>query len=97
MVSMNRATRNIELTLLFVLTFILLIFKYLVNLFRSTFPSFPDMLARRFFGGLARRLFGGIGESREKGLDYPVKSEADLCEESLRPDNDNHCNILRYE
>jgi hypothetical protein len=33
----------------------------------------------------------------EKELDYPVKSDADLREESLRPDNDNHWNRVRYE
>jgi len=39
----------------------LLISKYLENWLRSSFMSFPDLLARR--------PFGGIGESREKGLD----------------------------
>jgi hypothetical protein len=33
--------------------------------------------------------FNGHGTIQRKGLDYPVKSDADLREESLRPDNDN--------
>jgi hypothetical protein len=38
-----------------------------------------------------------IGQSRQKELDYPVKSDADLREESLRPDNDKYWNRGRYE
>jgi len=34
---------------------------------------------------------------QKKELDYPVKSDADLREESLRPDNDKHWNRVRYE
>ena len=34
---------------------------------------------------------------QKKELDYPVKSDADLREEALRPDNDNHWNRVRYE
>jgi len=36
-----------------------------------------------------------IGQSGKK-LDYPVKSDADLREESLRPYNDKHWNGGRY-
>ncbi len=60
----------------------LLIFKDLKKVL-SFFPSLPGLIGR--LGRLAEER-----QSRGKGLDYPVESDADLREESLRPDNDNH-------
>jgi hypothetical protein len=48
----------------------------------------------RSFGSVIAQLDWAI---QKKQLDYPVKSDADLREESLRPDNDNHWNRVRYE
>jgi hypothetical protein len=39
------------------------------------------------FGSVIAQLDWAI---QKKELDYPVKSDADLREEALRPDNDNH-------
>lgn len=50
--------------------FMLLVPTNLKKLLIYLFPSFPDL----------------VGESRETGLDYPVK-----------PDNDNHWNSVRCE
>jgi len=46
------------------------------------------------FGSVIAQLDWAI---QKKELDYPVKSDADLREESLRPDNDKHWNRSRYE
>jgi hypothetical protein len=46
-----------------------------------------------FFASVIPRLDRGI---QRKAMDYPVKSDADLREESLRPDNDNHWNRVLY-
>jgi hypothetical protein len=62
----------------------LLIFKDLKKVL-SFFPSLPGLSKR-----LSAKTRIEIGQSRGKGLDYPVESDADLGEESLRPDNDNH-------
>ena len=46
------------------------------------------------FGSVIAQLDWAI---QKKELDYPVKSDADLREEALRPDNDKHWNRVRYE
>ena len=57
----------------------------------------------RFFVSVIARLDRSPWATRrgeaiqKKELDYPVKSDADLREESLRPDNDKHWNRVRYE
>ena len=52
---------------------------------------------KRYLISLVLSLPNLLGQSRKKELDYPVKSDADLHEESLRPYNDNHWNRIRYE
>ena len=46
------------------------------------------------FGSVIAQLDWAI---QKKELDYPVKSDADLREESLRPDNNKDWNRVHYE
>ena len=68
----------------------LLIFKDL----KSCLRFFVSVIARLDRSPQATRRGEAI---QKKELDYPVKSDADLREESLRPDNDKHWNRVRYE
>jgi len=57
------------------------------------FLPIAECIVMKFFVVIAR-LDRAI---QRKNVDYPVKSDADLREESLRPDNDSRWNRINYE
>ncbi len=78
----------------------LLIVQYL----KTYLISFGSVIAQLDWSPRATRPHsGGLAEEsrgeaiQKKELDYPVKSDADLREESLRPDNDKHRNRVSYQ